>query len=56
MNITENTDAKKCRERFLQIYNDKIKREGADALLDFLTSKSSDFFVAPASARFHNAA
>ncbi len=55
MNITENTDAKKCRERFLQIYNDKIKREGADALLDFLTSKSSDFFVAPASARFHNA-
>lgn len=42
------------KEKFLQIYNDKIKREGADKLLDFLENKS-DFFTAPASTRYHNA-
>ncbi len=42
------------REEFLQIFNDNIKREGADKLLDFLENKS-DFFTAPASTRFHNA-
>lgn len=41
------------RERFLEIYNTKITREGADKLLDFLTS--SDFFTAPASTRYHGA-
>ncbi|MGN1110439.1 MAG: HD domain-containing protein [Oscillospiraceae bacterium] len=41
------------KERFLQIYNDNIKREGADKLLDFLLH--SDFFTAPASTRYHNA-
>ena len=40
-------------ERFLEIYNDKIKREGADKLLDFLLK--SDFFTAPASTRYHGA-
>lgn len=44
-----------CKERFIQVFKDKIKREGADALLDYLTSKSSDFFTAPASARYHSA-
>ena len=39
------------KEKFLNIYNSKIKREGADKLLEFLTS--SDFFTAPASTRFH---
>ena len=39
------------KERFLEIYNKYIKREGADKLLDFL--QKSDFFEAPASARFH---
>ena len=43
------------KERFLEIYNSKIKREGADKLLDYLLSPSSDFFTAPASARFHGA-
>lgn len=43
------------KERFLEIYNSKIKREGADKLLDYLLSSSSDFFTAPASARFHGA-
>ena len=41
------------RERFIAIYKEKIKRDGADKLLDFLTSSSSDFFTAPASTRFH---
>ena len=40
-------------ERFLEIYNDKIKREGADKLLEFL--QKSDFFTAPASTRYHGA-
>lgn len=40
-------------ERFLQIYREKITREGADKLLDFLLK--SDFFTAPASTRFHGA-
>ncbi len=39
------------RERFIQIYNDNIRREGADKLLEFLVN--SDFFSAPASTRFH---
>lgn len=42
------------KERFIQIYNENIKREGADKLLDFLENKS-DFFTAPASTRYHNA-
>ncbi|MDR0821416.1 MAG: hydrolase [Oscillospiraceae bacterium] len=37
--------------QFEEIYRGKIKREGADKLYDFL--KDSDFFVAPASTRFH---
>lgn len=41
------------KERFIAIYKEKIKRDGADKLLDFLTSSSSDFFTAPASTRFH---
>ena len=42
------------KERFIEIYNKYIKREGADKLLEFLLSPSSDFFTAPASARFHS--
>ena len=41
-------------ERFLQIYREKITRDGADKLLDFLM-KGSDFFTAPASTRYHGA-
>ncbi len=40
-----------CKERFIEIYKTYIKREGADKLLEYLLS--SDFFTAPASARFH---
>ena len=42
-----------ARDRFINIFKTKIKRDGADRLLDFLMS--SDFFTAPASARYHSA-
>ncbi|MCH5204615.1 MAG: HD domain-containing protein [Oscillospiraceae bacterium] len=42
------------KEEFISIFNEKIKREGAEKLLDFLENKS-DFFTAPASTRYHNA-
>ena len=42
-----------ARDRFINIFKTKIKREGADKLLDYLMS--SDFFSAPASARYHSA-
>lgn len=41
------------RDRFIEIFTSKIKREGADKLLDFIIK--SDFFTAPASARYHSA-
>lgn len=39
-------------EEFIEIFKDKITRPGADALLNYLENKS-DFFTAPASARYH---
>jgi hypothetical protein len=39
------------KEKFIEIYNKSIKRDGADKLLEYLLS--SDFFDAPASSRFH---
>ena len=41
------------KQKFLEIYNKFIKREGADKLLAFLDSEGSDFFTAPASTRYH---
>ena len=41
------------KEKFLEIYRSTIKREGSDALLNYLLSENSDFFTAPASTRFH---
>ena len=43
-----------AKEKFIEIYTQNIKREGADKLLEYLTSPASDFFTAPASARFHS--
>lgn len=43
------------KEKFLEIYKNNITRDGADKLLEYLDSKASDFFIAPASARFHGA-
>ncbi|MDE6004855.1 MAG: HD domain-containing protein [Oscillospiraceae bacterium] len=42
-----------AKEEFIQIYQDKIKRQGAQKLLDYLISDASDFFTAPSSTRFH---
>ena len=39
------------RERFMKIFQEKITREGADKLLDFLVK--SDVLTAPASTRYH---
>lgn len=39
------------KEQFIEIFNDHIRRPGADALLAWL--EKSDFFTAPASTRFH---
>lgn len=49
MNITE------AKQAFLEIYSTNIYREGSDKLLEYLESKSSDFFTAPASQRYHGA-
>lgn len=43
------------KSRFIEIYSSNIKRAGADKLLEYLESPASDFFTAPASARFHGA-
>ena len=42
------------KEEFLQIMREHVTREGVDQLLDYLENKS-DFFTAPASARYHSA-
>ena len=44
-------DAASCKKQFIEIYNTHVKREGADKLLEDLLN--SDFFTAPASAKFH---
>lgn len=41
-----------AKEEFIEIFRENVHREGAEALLDYLENKS-DFFTAPASARFH---
>ena len=41
-----------AKEEFIEIYRSYIHREGSEELLDYLMNKS-DFFTAPASARFH---
>ena len=40
------------KDRFIAIFKSKIKREGADKLLEYLAYQS-DFFTCPASARYH---
>ena len=48
-----NASAAELKERFISLFKDKIKREGADKLLEYMQSKNCDFFTAPASTRFH---
>lgn len=40
-----------AKNEFIDIFTTHIKRDGADKLLEYLSN--SDFFTAPASARFH---
>ena len=42
------------REEFIEVFRKYIHRDGSEELLDYLMNKS-DFFSAPASARFHGA-
>lgn len=42
------------KEEFIEIFREHVTRDGADKLLDYLENKS-DFFTAPASARYHGA-
>lgn len=44
----------KARQEFISIFEENIKRDGAEQLLDYLKNKC-DFFTAPASTRYHNA-
>ncbi len=41
-----------CKDEFVQIYKENIKRNGSDKLLDWLCN--TDFFTAPASSKFHS--
>lgn len=43
------------KQTFLEIYKQHIIRDGADKFLEYLCSKSCDFFTAPASTKFHGA-
>ena len=46
--------AMSAKEEFIELFQEHIHRDGAEALLDYLTNKC-DFFTAPASARYHGA-
>lgn len=46
-------DTLTCKNEFIDIFTSQIHREGSDKLLEYLSN--SDFFTAPASARFHMA-
>lgn len=46
-------DTTACKNEFTELFNAHIKRDGADKLLEYLCN--SDFFTAPASAKFHMA-
>lgn len=43
------------KERFISIFKEKITRDGSRELLNYLCSESCDFFIAPASTRYHGA-
>ena len=42
----------KNKKEFIKIYKENIKREGADKLLEWI--EKTDFFVCPASSKFHS--
>lgn len=51
--MLEEKELEMNQEKFIEIFNKYITREGAGNLLDWLIS--SDFFTAPASSKFHSA-
>lgn len=55
MNLNLTTEEKfqieKTKKEFTAVFNENIKRQGAEELLKYLTE--SDFFTAPASSRYH---
>ena len=46
---------KSLKDKFISMYNEHITRPGSERLLDWLLSENSDFFVAPASTKYHGA-
>ena len=52
--ILKNLQFESVKDKFTKAYNDAITRQGSRELLDWITNKT-DFFVAPASSKFHNA-
>lgn len=49
------TNINELKDRFVSIYQENITRPGSEKLLNYLLSENSDFFVAPASTRYHGA-
>ena len=49
----EQRTTEEIKQDFIAVYNQNIKRDGADKLLEFLVNRC-DFFTAPASTRFHS--
>jgi len=49
------TDTRLLMDEFITIYKNNIARPGSERLLDYLLSENSDFFVAPASTKYHSA-
>jgi hypothetical protein len=41
------------KEEFIELFNSMVKRQGKDQIISYLTSAGCDFFIAPASTRFH---
>jgi len=52
--ILKNLQFESVKDKFIKAYNDAITRQGSKELLDWMINKT-DFFVAPASSKFHNA-
>ena len=52
-NTMEEINGEEVKQKFIELYETNIKREGAKELLDWL--KKTDFFTAPASTKFHSA-
>lgn len=50
--MEEKIDVNSLKDKYIKIFKDNIKREGANELLDFI--EKSDFFTSPASTKYHS--